>query len=761
MGNLFSMGGAGGGSFYPYKLDQSARFDGANTKLTQTFGTPTSTTIYTLSLWVKKTNDNNDAMLLEAYTDGSNYDMLELDSGNRFMHYTVKAGVDYGKLGDQLYRDMAGWYHYLIAFDLTQASQPARVKRYINGVELTDTYTIDYGDWPQNYTNKINQNGIGHTIGYRNATSAWSAMYLSEYHFVDGQQLTPSDFGTTKQGVWVPIKYTGTYGNNGCYLDFSNSSHFGEDQSGNNNDWTDTGFVAADQVEDSPTNNYCTLNPLVPTTGAATLSNGLLTYACSATANDTEVATFEVASGKWYWEVTYDSSVVSNSVLVGVMDGAAIRGTAAPNWYTVFGNVFYYSNNGVKYLGQTASAYGATWTTSDVIGIALDCDAKTIEFFKNNTSQGVISSLTAESFLPAVANGTTDAGETVTFDFGQLGFTYTPPVGFKALCSANLPTPLVPEGNRGFEAVAYEGTGAEKVISSLEFSPDFVWIKSRDTTQYHLIEDTDRGATNYLITSEAVAEATDAQSVKSFDSNGFTLGTSAHWNTASDDYIAWCLKENPLFGFDIVGYEGTGVARTVAHSLGVVPEMIIVKNRTDAVSWQVYVKELNGGVTPEQYYLNLDLQSIESSSSTRWNDTAPTSSVFSLGTANVVNGLNDDIIAYLFASVEGFSKVGAYTGNAAADGPYVYCGFRPRYVLVKNADSTPHWYVVDSERSPSNVVQGDLYPNLTAAEAATTSIDILSNGFKVRATTASWNGTGQNMVYLAFAEHPFKYANAR
>jgi hypothetical protein len=229
-------------------------------------------------------------------------------------------------------------------------------------------------------------------------------------------------------------------------------------------------------------------------------------------------------------------------------------------------------------------------------------------------------------------------------------------------------------------------------------------------------------------------------------------------------FVAWCWLEDPNYGFDIVSYTGTGVAHTEAHSLGVVPEMIIVKNRDDGSrDWKVYHKELNGGTTPEQYYLELNNTDAESNTpaTVHWNDTAPTSSVFSVGTAAAVNGSGDELIAYLFASVEGFSKVFSYTGNGAADGPFVHCGFRPRFVLIKNASAVASWLLYDTERSTYNTVDDVLFPDKSDTETVTSAIDALSNGFKLRNDGASANGSGNTLVGIAFAETPFKYANAR
>jgi hypothetical protein len=248
-------------------------------------------------------------------------------------------------------------------------------------------------------------------------------------------------------------------------------------------------------------------------------------------------------------------------------------------------------------------------------------------------------------------------------------------------------------------------------------------------------------------------------SLKSFDANGFTLGDHPNVNTNAEDYVSWNWLESPDYGFDIVGYEGTGVARTVAHNLGVVPEMMIVKNRESTYNWCVYHKD--NTAAPETDFLKLNLTDATTDASTVWNDTAPTSSVFTVGTGAAVNENLKDHIAYLFASVEGFSKVFSYTGNGSANGPFVYCGFLPRFVIVKNASAVASWLMVDTERNTYNEVNSYLVPDTTAAEGTGLPIDVYSNGFKIRNAGGNWNGTGNTYIGMAFAETPFPWANAR
>jgi hypothetical protein len=320
------------------------------------------------------------------------------------------------------------------------------------------------------------------------------------------------------------------------------------------------------------------------------------------------------------------------------------------------------------------------------------------------------------------------------------------------------------------DALAYTGTGASNSISSLGFSPDLVWIKNRGTTTDHALYDTTRGTQAQISSNSTAAEVTSSSGLTAFDSAGFTIGTSSLVNTSGTQYVAWSWDESAKSGLDIVGYVGDGSAgRTVSHNLGVAPKMIIVKNRTTGgFDWVVYHQNMNA--SPQGGYLGLNATYAFQSNTTIWNNTAPSSSVFTLGTNTAVNKSGDNHIAYCFAEIEGYSKFGSYTGNGSSDGPFVWCGFRPRWVMIKRAD-TPAvltgWGITDSARNDSNVVSLGLAADQNLAEfsgnATTASpyLDYLSNGFKSRNTGGGQNASGVTYIFAAFAESPFKYARAR
>jgi len=296
------------------------------------------------------------------------------------------------------------------------------------------------------------------------------------------------------------------------------------------------------------------------------------------------------------------------------------------------------------------------------------------------------------------------------------------------------------------------------------FQPDLVWIKGRSGATDHALYDAVRGVQQQLESNTTTDETTESTGLTAFGSDGFTVGSLAQVNTSTATYVAWNWKESTTSKFDIVTYTGNGSARTISHNLGVVPNMIIVKARTTASTdqgWPVYHSA--NTAAPETDYLLLNSTAATADLDTVWNDTAPTSSVFSVGTNALVNANNDTYVAYLFANVAGYSAFGSYTGNGSTDGPMIFTGFRPRYVMVRRTDSTSDWRIWDTARDPYNVSNNPLWANLSNAESADAAHnnDILSNGFKLRASTASLNASGGTFIYMAFAENPFAYSLAR
>ena len=764
-----------------YTIARSVRLrSSASAYLNRTPASATNTKTCTWSGWFKNSTTAVDNTLIDGYVDVNNETVLRT-SGNQISFAVWTSGA-YTVLATTpaVFRDPSAWYHIVFSLDTTQATNSNGVKLYVNGVQQTFTFT----NYTQNATTLINSNVL-QRMG-RSAISGadrYTDGYLTEINFIDGQALTPSSFGSTNAltGVWQPIKYTGTYGTNGFYLNFGNNAStttLGYDTSGNSNNWTTnnislTAGSTYDSMTDVPTltsataANYAVGNPLYnDTTIASTWTNGNLAFSVGNAGSVQN--TFGVTSGKWYWETIFSSNPQS----VGVMQtGTVGRRTQAIS----------YASDGSKYVNATNSAYGSAYTTSDVIGVALDMDGGTITFYKNNVSQGSIAlsgaTITIGSALIAGGGGSAAVG---TFNFGQQPFTYTPPTGFVALNTYNLPTPTISNGANYMAASTYTGTGATQSIvnsgnnaGAISFQPDFVWVKSRSlASSSNYLYDSTRGVLNSLTSNDTSAEQSVTQTLTSFNSNGFTLGTAGGAiNGNGSTFIGWQWKAggtsssntngsitstvsvNATAGFSVVTWTSASGNNTVGHGLGVSPKMVIAKNRSITSDWPVYHASTGGGNV-----LLLDSTNASAANTSYFNGTAPTSSVFSTSTGF---GSGNFCVAYCFAEVAGYSAFGIYTGNGSTDGPFVYLGFRPRFLMVKRTDSTANWIVEDTSRSTYNVTAAALYPNLSNAEDTSYSWDILSNGFKIRDNPPGDNASGGTYIYAAFAENPFKNALAR
>ena len=314
-----------------------------------------------------------------------------------------------------------------------------------------------------------------------------------------------------------------------------------------------------------------------------------------------------------------------------------------------------------------------------------------------------------------------------------------------------------------FQTKLYTGTGDDDLAITLDgdenMQPDMVWIKERNDTGHTLVYDAVRGATKEVYTNLTNAESTNAATLKSFDSDGFTLGTGGGVNTDDNTHVAWCWKESADAGFDIVSFTGNITNRTISHSLSAVPHVLLTKNREASEAWVVYHSANTSA--PETDYLVLNTNAATVDGNTTWNDTAPTSSVFTVSTSPAVNGDGEGMIAYLWSEKQGFSKFGGYTGNGnASDGTFVYTGFRPALVLVKATSRTGDWYLMDNKRDTINSIDLSISANSSNADNNQGNfIDFLSNGFKLYLSGFGLNESGATYIYMAFAEQPFVNSN--
>jgi hypothetical protein len=349
------------------------------------------------------------------------------------------------------------------------------------------------------------------------------------------------------------------------------------------------------------------------------------------------------------------------------------------------------------------------------------------------------------------------------------------------LCDTNLPAPTIAKGSSVFDTKLYTGNNGTQSITGLEFSPDLVWVKCRNAAYSHVLHDVIRGTgtDKHLYSSSTVAEGFEPanNNFASFDANGFTLGPTSSvngMNASGGTFVAWAwdagsstvtntagtissqVRANTSAGFSVVTYTGTGANTTVGYGLGVAPSMVIVKRRDAVADWQVRHTSITAANS-----IQLNLTNAAAAATTVWNSTVPSSTVFSIGTSTDVNASAGTYVAYCFASVTGYSSFGSYTGNGSADGPFVYLGFRPAFIMMKRTDTTGNWVMLDNKREGYNVDNDPLYANLTSVEGTDDLVDITSNGFKLRTTNADCNASGGTYIYAAFAENPFQFARAR
>ena len=331
--------------------------------------------------------------------------------------------------------------------------------------------------------------------------------------------------------------------------------------------------------------------------------------------------------------------------------------------------------------------------------------------------------------------------------------------------------------NTHFNTVLYTGTGSALSVTGANFQPNMTWVKRRNSANGHLLQDSVRGATNVLFPDGTGAEVSGGTYFTSFDSDGFTVtnnvasgasgGTYASWNwlgggtavSNTDGSITSSVSANTTAGFSVVTYTGNATSSaTVGHGLTSVPSMIIVKGRTNVDQWFVYHKGTSS--TPQNNYIYLNLtNTLITGGALPWNNTSPDASLFTLGSDDGVNGSGINYVAYCFAEVKGYSKFGSYVGNGSADGTFVYTGFKPAFVIMKRTNVDDQWYMIDNKRSSINPTNQRLFANLALEETTSSQIDILSNGFKARESSATNNASGGTYIYMAFAENPLVGTN--
>jgi hypothetical protein len=787
-----------------YTIGKSVRLrSSASAYLNRTFGTPTDNKKWTMSMWLKRGSLGGSINIFGSVITGGYFEFRFNTSDQIYIQNRVSSTNLLVANTAAVYRDPSAWYHIVFAFDSANATASNRNLLYVNGVNVAISANSGSGD-----ACAFNSSGNTQYIGNSDTYTTFDG-YLTEINFIDGQALTPSSFGSTNSitGVWQPAKYTGTYGTNGFYLNFSSngtSAALGTDFSGNSNTWTVNNIsVTAGSTYDSMTDvptltsataaNYCVLNPL-DKDSSATVSDGNLTVSRASGAYSAVRASFMLpTSGKFYAEATVGTTTASGTSLSFgfATDTAILNNAAATGQYILYGagsgSCAIYSS------GTSLGSISGVFSAGDILQIAFDGATGKAWVGKNNVWYNATAGTTGDP-----ANGTNNTfslsglnifpvavllNDTLYFNAGQRPFTYTPPTGFVALNTYNLPTSTITNGAGYMAATTYTGNGSTQTINNssngVSFQPDFVWVKNRTNANNHILADAVRGTGLYLASSNTDAEQSAANSITAFNSNGFSIGSISGGNANGSAVVGWQWKAGgtsasntngsitstvsagALQGFSVVTYTGNGTnGATVGHGLGVAPSMIIEKGRTSTYNWSV--QGCGKLWTPATSNLFLNTTGALNASGAI---AAPTSSVFTPSAVAYANESGVSNIAYCFAAVAGYSAFGSYTGNGSADGTFVYTGFRPRFVMVKRTDTTGDWIVEDSGRNTYNLTNFYLLPNSSTSEGVGDStnvvFDFLSNGFKLRGTAANGNASGGTYIYACFAENPFKNALAR
>jgi len=708
------------------------------------------------------------------------------------------------------FRDASSWYHFVIRWDVNNGTALNRFRLYVNGVQIT-TFSGDNALVDQN-TDSIINSAVIHKLGaQQSSTTRDIDGYMAEVNFIDGTSLGPDSFGEFKSDIWIPKDTAGlTFGNQGWRLQFkqvgtgtASSSTIGADTSGNDNHWTSANLAASDVMPDSPTNNFSTLNSVMRAN--LTISEGNLKVVGVGNNFDNIAGTisFDPTDSRGYY-FEYRSSGNDDGTLFGISDPQNVNFNQSDpvGSFTDGADGFGYKGNGGKRNNENNENYGNSYTSGDILSCAIKSGS--IFFYKNGTLQNsgtaaytsIAGTKVAGFAINGTQSGTVNFGQDSSFagtetaqgnsDSNGIGdFYYAVPSGYVALCTANLPDPVeTVDPNKGgspqdfFSNDLFTGNGTNQDID-IGFVPNLVWTRQRTDDSGGLWMDSVRGDDAYLQTTNANAEGNFGNIT--FTSTGYNVnGNSNVDNENAHNYVGWSWKAGTSFsndtsatsvgtidsagsvntdvGFSIIGYTGTATIGTIAHGLSSAPDMLIVKNRSATEPLATYHSSLGAhfgtylseSATP--YDLNI-----------YWNDTEPTSSVFTVNTHTIVNANTNSMIAYCFHEVEGYSKFGKYTGNGNADGTFVYTGFRPAWFMIKRTDSAGSWSIHDTARDTFNVTQKNLYANLDAGEEsqATWQYDILSNGIKLIGTSGEINASGGTYIYMAFAEQPFKYANAR
>ena len=787
------MGASGAGG--SYEIEKSLRFNDDDSAYFSRSQADGNRKTYTISWWMKWSKTISNQRIFGTGTSSSQHSVM-LDSADKFYLYYNSSGNSGEFTTARTFNDPAAWYHFVFAVDTTQATESNRMKLWVNGVQQTDLVSTTYPN--QNVDMKWNY-ATDHYIG-RYVSGYYFGGYMAELFMIDGTAYDASTFGETDEdtGQWIPKDCSAdlTYGTNGCYLKFTGTD-LGEDSSGEDHDWTANNFTVTDgsnpELVDTSTDvplmsddgangrgNHCTLNPR-ECSSHLTLKQGNLYVRGASTNWGSVLGTFHMSSGKWYWEM--DAHLAEDAAVSIAKQGCDLNWANGQITSDPDNDAWGIITSGQKQSKNTASSYGDSFGVGDIIGVAFDADNGALYFSKNGTWQNSGDPTSGSTATGAAFTGLTDGPYLPSFshyghgsiersfyvNFGARSFVHTPPSGFKALNTYNLPDPAIPDPSKHFDISLTTGANALSTATGLTDGADLVWIKDRENTSNHLIfnriNDSGMDGTPHLRVNQAHSESTSGSySAPSGESVSYVWNAGSTTASNSDGDVTSSVRANTTAGFSIVEFTvptWNGGPRTVGHGLNAVPGWIMLKGTGQDASWYCYHKDLDAS-NPHDYYMRINENNGRDNLDDSWGTSAPNSTVFS--DRQLGGGDGEEKIAFCWSEVEGYSKIGSWVGNGqtGANGRFVHCGFRPAWIMLKRRDAASwNWWLRDYKRDPYNPADARMQADTDNSDNQGDGYNIYSNGFQLTLSNGDYNASDEVYIFVAFAESPFKYSNAR
>ena len=821
-----------------YSIPFSARFDSAATAyMHNTFGSAGNVDVTTFSCWFKAGRAGTDRCIFSAGPDANNRTQLFLNDSDKILYQNVLSGTRSAIISTSVFRDLAGWYNIVCAVDTGQGTASNRVHVYINGEEIAMANLVN--TYPPEDDNTQWGAAVKHMVGAVSVdNSVPFEGYMSDVYIVNGLQLDPSSFGFTDPswGHWRPKQYGGPLGTNGSFFNFWSSGNMG--LTGYNGvdvgaNYTVVQIAANDQMQDTPSNNFAVWNEN-DADSDLTITGGSTRAESGTNQNHSNVRstfTMKPNTGKWYCECLNDGEIAGGTAVAfglttpqfkvdnthPISSSSGFYGAYHSNGANIAANggvtgdmdvtgtrsiwqVAYNSDNGQYWFGINNQYYEANAGTNSNPSDGTNPTAT----LGDGGRHGAL--VTADSVNNADQAMLINAGQDSTWDGRKTGqnnadlnghgdFYYAPPTGYKAMCTENLPYPdVLPKENFGI--MTYTGTGSAASHRGLGFRPNLIWGKKRGTNAQNHWWISDLIDINKQLMSDSNDGHGSEANGTAFDPNGFdSAGNDLFYNNGSP-YVVYCWKGNGTAngvantdgtidsvvnanveaGFSLVKYVGVdSQTTTVGHGLSKKPIIVLVKATSEnGRHWRLMAFPDTFGIDATDVAKFNDGSAVADDAN-YWNDTPPTTSVFSVGDANDVNDTDCTFQAFCFHNVEGYSEFGVYRGNGASgsanqfDGKFYHTGFRPKWILIRNIkpNTTGDWVVFDDAREGTNPMKTNIKANSNAAEVVTSSsgyelfVDFYSNGFKLKGPGGTINANAAEYLFMCFAEVPFKYANAR